>query len=160
MTTFRPLTRKAKQISHAECLELLDKERRGILSVNGDNGFPYSMPMNHYYNPEDGCIYFHCGKGGHRADALLRSDKVCFCVCEAGEKDANDWALHVRSVVVFGTMESIEDEGQIVRITTALSHKFTEDEAYIQNEIAHFASKTRLLKLTPLHVCGKRVKES
>ena len=33
-----------------------------MLAVNGDGGYPYASPMNHYYNPEDGCVYFHCGK--------------------------------------------------------------------------------------------------
>ena len=45
-----------------ECLHILKTEKRGVLSVNGDNDYPYGMPMNHWYNEEDGKIYFHCGK--------------------------------------------------------------------------------------------------
>ena len=81
---FRELSRKNKKISDNECFELLSNEKRGVLSVNGDNGYPYSMPMNFYYNNDDGCIYFHCGKSGHRLDSLKKSDKVCFCVYEKG----------------------------------------------------------------------------
>ena len=89
---FRELVRNNKKISDEECRKLLTRENRGILSVNGVDGYPYGMPMNHYYNAEDGCIYFHCGKVGHRLDALKCSDKVSFCVCEQGTKDDNDWA--------------------------------------------------------------------
>jgi len=59
---FRELTRKNKQIPHEECVTLLTRETRGVLAVNGGDGYPYAMPMNHFYNPDDGCIYFHCGK--------------------------------------------------------------------------------------------------
>lgn len=157
---FRELTRKQKQISTEACIALLTKETRGVLSVNGDDGYPYAMPMNHFYSPEDGCIYFHCGKTGHRLDSLQRSDKASFCVFEQGYREGEDWALHVRSVIVFGKIEIIEDMQQIVRISTALSRKFTQDESYIQNEIAQWGKATLLLKLHPAHMCGKLVKEA
>lgn len=157
---FRELTRKKQQISAEECTELLVKEKRGILSVNGDEGYPYAMPMNHFYDPEDGCIYFHCGRQGHRIDSLKRSGKASFCVCEAGYREENDWAYHVRSVIVFGTVEIIDDLQEVSRISRQLCYKFTQDEAYIEKEIRYYGKATLLLKLTPQHICGKSVKES
>ena len=71
---FRDLTRKKQQITTEECVELLKKENRGVLAVIGDEGYPYAAPMNHFYNEEDGKIYFHCGKSGHRLDALKAND--------------------------------------------------------------------------------------
>ena len=157
---FRELKRKNKEIGTEECLELLRRQTRGVLSVLGDGDYPYGMPMNHFYNDEDGALYFHCGKEGHRLDAIRKHDKVSFCVCEAGEREDGDWALRVRSVIVFGRIEIVEDRDAVVRIATELSHKFTRDEEYIRKEIESYASKTVLLKLTPAHICGKRVKES
>ena len=157
---FRKLTRRNREISREACVEILTRETRGVLSVNGDGGYPYGMPMNHFYNLEDGCIYFHCGKNGHRLDALKASDKVCFCVYEQGTREADDWAYSVRSVIVFGRMEVLEDLEQIVSITTALCHKFPCDEQYIKDEIAASGKNTLLLKLIPEHVCGKKIKEA
>ena len=157
---FRELARKNKQISREECLELLKKETRGILSVNGDDGYPYGMPMNHIYVEEDGCLYFHCGRYGHRLDALKRSDRVSFCVCEQGRRAEGDWAYLVRSVIVFGRMEIVDDADEIARVTTVLCHKFTQDEAYIKQEIERYGKATLLLKLNFEHMCGKQVKES
>lgn len=157
---FRELVRKNKQIPDEECIAILKKETRGVLAVNGDDGYPYGMPMNHFYNPEDGCIYFHCGRNGHRLDSLKRSDKVSFCVCEQGYRNAGDWAYNVRSVIVFGRVEMMDDLEEIIRISRQLCYKFTQDEAYIQKEIDHFAKATLLLRLTPEHICGKFVKES
>ena len=157
---FRELKRKNKQLSDAECAEVLLQQTRGVLSVSGDDGYPYGMPMNHLYHPEDGCIYFHCGKAGHRLDALLRENKVSFCVYDQGVREGDDWAFLVRSVIVFGRIAIIDDSEEIIRITQLLSRKFTQDEQYIQQEIQQHAANTLLLKLTPEHICGKRVKEA
>lgn len=157
---FRALARKKKQIPDGDAIALLRQEKRGVLAVNGDDGYPYGMPMNHFYNPEDGCIYFHCGRTGHRMDALKKTDKVSFCVCEQGSRDEGDWAYNVRSVIVFGRMEIIDDLEEVVRIVRQLCYQFTQDEDFIQNEIDQYAGATLLLKLTPEHICGKLVKES
>ena len=157
---FRELQRKNKQISIEECIELLRKETRGVLSVLGDDDYPYGMPMNHWYNEEDGKIYFHCGKSGHRLDALRKYNKVSFCTYDSGYREDGDWALHVKSVIVFGAIEIINDIDAIADITRKLSYKFTQDEEYIRTEIEKYAKATLLLKLTPEHICGKQITES
>ena len=157
---FRELQRKNKQISMEECIELLKKETRGVLSVLGDGDYPYGMPMNHWYNEEDGKIYFHCGKSGHRLDALRKCNKVSFCTYDSGYCEDGDWALHVKSVIVFGTMEIIDDMDTIADVARKLSYKFTQDEEYICTEIEKYAKATLLLQLTPEHVCGKQITES
>lgn len=157
---FRELTRKNKELPKEECIRLLEGETRGVLSVMGDGGYPYGMPMNHFYNKDDGKIYFHCGKGGHREDSLRKCDKVSFCVFNKGVKACGDWAYTVKSVIVFGHIEFITDMEKIIDITTKLSRKFTSDEECIREEIRLHAQKTVLLRLTPEHICGKYVTES
>lgn len=157
---FRELARKNKQLETQECIRLLREEKRGVLSVIGDDGYPYGMPMNHFYCNDDGCIYFHCGKGGHRLDALKRHDKASFCVYDSGSRADGEWALNIKSVIVFGKVEIIDDMEIITDISARLSRKFTDDEAYIAKEIAAFAHETLLLRLKPEHICGKRIKEA
>lgn len=158
---FRQMVRQNKQLTKEDCINILRKQKRGVLSVNGDDGYPYAAPINHYYNPDDGCLYFHCGRrtSSHRTESLRRSDKVCFCVTEPGKPIPGDWALLVRSVIVYGRMEIISDVDRIIPICTALSRQFTKDEAFIQKEIDRLAKGTYLLKLTPEHICGKQVEE-
>ena len=45
MTEFRPLVRIRQALSEEECLTILKTQKRGVLSVNGDNGYPYGMPL-------------------------------------------------------------------------------------------------------------------
>lgn len=157
---FRELMRKNKELSHEECLRILKEEKRGVLSVNGEDGYPYGMPMNHWLDEDDGKIYFHCGRQGHRLDALKKDGKVSFCVYDGGYRESGKWPLHIKSVIVFGRIEIVDDKEMVVAITTRLSHKFTHDAAYIQDEIAQHAHKTLLLALTPEHICGKAVIEA
>ncbi|MBO5228970.1 MAG: pyridoxamine 5'-phosphate oxidase family protein [Lachnospiraceae bacterium] len=156
---FRELVRKNKQLTMDECIEILKNETRGVLSVIGDDDYPYGMPMNHWYNEEDGKIYFHSGKVGHRLDALRRNDKVSFCTYDDGYRNEGEWAWNVKSVIVFGRMEVIDDMNKIADITTKLSYKFVQDEEHIKKEIELYGSKTLLLVLSPEHICGKLVKE-
>ena len=157
---FRELTRKNKQLSDETCIQILKAETRGVLSVLGDDDYPYGMPMNHWYNEEDDCIYFHCGIGGHRFDALQKHPKVSFCVYDQGTREAGEWAWKVKRVIVFGKIDVIDDLEKIIDITTKLSYKFTQDEEYIQREIKGAAHRTLLLRLKPEHICGKLVTEA
>ncbi len=157
---FRDLTRKKNEMPFEECIALLKNEKRGVLSVNGDEGYPYGMPMNHFYDAESGNIWFHCGKVGHRLDSLLKDPKVSFCVFDKGEKTEGDWALHVKSVVVFGKIEIVDDLETVSKIAAGLSRKFTDDEEYIASEIEKFGKETLLLKLVPEDIKGKYVTES
>ncbi len=68
--TFRDVARVKKRISDDDCKDILRNENRGILSVIGDDGYPYGMPLNHFYNDEDGCLYFHSGKKPKSADCI------------------------------------------------------------------------------------------
>ena len=56
---FRPMRRKKKEISTEAAKQLLLRERRGVFAVNGDDGYPYAVPVNFYYSEEEGKIYFH-----------------------------------------------------------------------------------------------------
>ena len=157
---FRELTRKNKELTKDECITILIQEKRGVLSVLGDNDYPYGMPMNHFYNEKDNSIYFHCGNDGHRLDSIKKHNKVSFCVYDQGLKKENHWELKFKSVIVFGTIQIIDDKNLITEITTKLSHKFTQDEIYIQKEIKSALHRTLLLKLTIEHICGKSVTEA
>lgn len=157
---FREMLRKKQQLTQEACIEILKKEPRGVLSVLGDDGYPYGMPMNHYYYEEDGNIYFHSGKNGHRVDALKHCDKASFCVYDGGFRRKGEWALNINSVIVFGRIELIEDQEKIYKIARLLSYKFTNDEEYIEREIQKSGPGTMMFALVPEHMTGKLVKES
>ena len=74
---FRPMRRAKKAIPDEAAKRLLQTERRGVLAVNGDLGYPYAVPVNFLYDEAAGKLYFHGARAGHKADALRRDARVC-----------------------------------------------------------------------------------
>lgn len=59
---------RKNEISKDECKKLLRKAHRGVLSIDGDKGFPYSFPMNYFYDENENRLIFHSGKKDIRLD--------------------------------------------------------------------------------------------
>ncbi len=154
---FREMRRFKQQLSEEECAELLRTVPRGVLSVCGDDGYPYGVPMD--FVCADGKLYFHCAKEGHKLDAILRNDKVSFCIMDEGYRDAGDWALRIRSVIVFGRMRVLEDAEERITRLRQLGQKYYPDAESVESEIDRDAARAVVLELTPAHITGKRVHE-
>ena len=107
---FREMRRFKQQITNEECIEILKNEPRGVLSVLGDDGYPYGVPLDHWYSESDGKLYFHCAKEGHKLDAISKCDKVSYCVMDnKGYRKEGEWALNIRSVITFGRICEVTD---------------------------------------------------
>lgn len=50
---FRGMRRFKQQIPESECIEVLRIAPRGIMAFHGENGYPYAIPMNQFYNEEE-----------------------------------------------------------------------------------------------------------
>ena len=105
---FREMRRKRQQLSPAECEEILRRGTSGVLAAEGDGGYPYAVPLSYIY--EDGRLYFHCAKAGHKLDAVRRNKKVSFCVIDRDTIVLEEYTSYFRSVIVFGEMRILEDE--------------------------------------------------
>lgn len=156
---FRELRRKKQALNTDECTKVLIEQTRGVLSILADNGYPYGLPLNHWYDPNTNKIYFHGAKAGHKIDSIKVYNKVSYCVHDTGYKEPNDWAYHVKSVVVFGKISIVEDEELIYTICKNLVSKFT-DDAYFKKEWDKASQSVCCLELTMDHISGKIVKEA
>ena len=156
---FRELQRIKQKLGRDECLAVLKGAKRGVLSVIGDDGYPYGLPINHFYDEETGKLYFHSGKTGHKIDAVRACDKASFCAMDEGVRMEGEWWLTFRSVVVFGRISFVEDYDEAIAVSRKLSLRFTDDEAYIQREIEQSGPRVLVFSLTPEHMTGKLVRE-
>lgn len=106
------MRRKERQMSDADALALLSSQNWGVLSVAGENGIPYGIPVN--YGFLDGKIYIH---HTNAADSLLTSlltqnSNVCFTVVGRHEVDEPILSTHYDSVILFGTAALVTDEDE------------------------------------------------
>ena len=155
---FRPMRRIKQQLSEEEALDVLKNAKRGVLSVIGDDGWPYGIYLNPHF--ENGRIYFHGAKAGHKIDALKKESRASFTVIDDGVKDEGGWAYTFKSVVVFGRVEFVEDQNEAVEICRRLARRFNPSEADIEDEIRRAAAHVQVFALIPEHITGKRVHEA
>lgn len=157
---FRKMRRSPQALTPEEITEVLKKETRGVLSVNGDDGYPYGVPLNHYYDEETGKLYFHGADFGHRVDAIRRDPKVSYCVFGQDYQKDGDWAKYVKSVVVFGKAELIEDLDEVIRWSRLLCSKFDCPPEYVDSEISKDAHRTLCFSIEIEDINGKLVHEA
>ncbi len=157
---FRAMRRFKQQISDAECIEILKTEKRGVLSLIGDDGYPYGIPINHFYDERDGKIYFHGAKEGHKIDAIKANPKASFCVMDKGYRKDGEWALNIKSVVAFGKVSLVTDSKKTEEICTKLVQKFTDDKEYLEKELKNALPRVQCFEFTIEHMTGKLVNES
>ncbi len=155
---FRKMRRFRQEISEEECREILKTEMRGVLAVKGEDGYPYALPMDFLYDA--GKLYFHSARQGHKIDALKADDRVSFCVYDKGFRKEGDWALNIRSVILFGRIRLMEDTEEVIPILRKFGLKYYPTEESVEKEIAKDGSRVQMLELTIDHMTGKLVNES
>ncbi|MBQ8927191.1 MAG: pyridoxamine 5'-phosphate oxidase family protein [Oscillospiraceae bacterium] len=156
---FREVARAKQALTREECLTLLKETRRGVLALQGEDGYPYAVPHNHWYSEEDGVLYFHSGQHGAKIDAIRRSDKASYCVMDEGTPVPDAWWLQFKSVIAFGRLEVVEDHARAIDISRALSLTFTQDRDYIEHEVEKSGPGVLVFALHIEHITGKRVTE-
>lgn len=156
--TFRPMRRFKQQLTVQECETILKDAYRGFLSVHGENGYPYTIPINFLY--KDNRIYFHSALQGHKIDAIKQSAKACFTVINNPVKQENDWWYHVSSVVCFGQVSIVEDHEERMEILKSFGQKYFPEGYDMEKDLKMNAHRAAVLCFSIDHITGKRVKEN
>lgn len=152
---FREMRRSRQLLDKAMCDEILERNTSGVLALLGDGGYPYAVPMS--YTWTNGKLYFHCAKTGHKIDAVRFCDKASFCVIDSDEVVPEKYTTHYRSVIVFGKIHVLEDDGDRRAALEELGRKYhpTGTPEELRAEIDSGFSAVMLLELAPEHISGK-----
>ena len=153
---FKPIRIKINEIDHSAAEALLQSNRRGIIAMNGDESYPYAIPINYFYDSDKRKIYFHGAKAGHKVDALKTSDKVCFTVYGNERIDESEY---VQSVVVFGRCRLLEAGPESIERLKEFAMKYYPDETLADEQIARNGRATQMYEITIEHMSGKQVQE-
>ena len=164
MAEFRAMRRNKQELAHDECVRILEKATAGVLSLIGDGGYPYGVPLSHVY--KDGSLFFHSALTGHKIDAIRAEEKCSFTVIEKDEVHPDEYTTYFRSVIAFGKIHIIEDEEQRLGALRSLGEKFNPgDHEGIEKEIGkHLTPDNRLqhvliLRMDIDHLSGKEAIE-
>ena len=156
---FRPIRKMKNEISIDEAKKLLHSSRRAVLAVNGDDGYPYAIPINYLYDEENQKIIFHGAKVGHKVDSLRKSDKVCFTVFGEETIKEEEWAPYLQSVVVFGRCHLVENNDEIIKLAKKFAIKYYPNEDMVNEEVTFAGMGVQMFEIEIEHFSGKEIQE-
>lgn len=154
---FREMRRIKQQMTDEECEELLRTVKRGVLSVHGEDGYPYGIPIDFIYR--NGKICFHGAKEGHKIDALKKDNHVCFTLYDAGVPSAERVGLNVKSVICFGRIRIVMDHKENIEIARAIGYRY-DPKDYVEEDLVRNGQRVQCLEMTIEHMTGKCINES
>lgn len=122
---FPAMRRKKQLLSQEETAAVLARGSSGVLALAGENGYPYAVPLSYVY--DGGRLYFHCARSGHKLDAIRRCEKASFCVIDQDQIVPEEYTSYFRSVIAFGRVRILEDEGEKRAAIEKLALKYAPD---------------------------------
>jgi nitroimidazol reductase NimA-like FMN-containing flavoprotein (pyridoxamine 5'-phosphate oxidase superfamily) len=154
----RKMHRIKQQLTDDECREILVRAPRGVLSLIGDEGYPYGLPINFLFDGDK--VYFHSARIGYKIDALKACNKASFCVMDEGTPEGNNWWLVFRSVIVTGTIRLMDFDETARAKLIALGNKYYPDERDVLSEVEKTKNSVQMLELSIESMTGKTVREN
>ncbi len=158
-TMFREMRRKNQLLSEKDSIAVLEKGTSGVLSLLGDGGYPYGVPISYVY--ADNKIFFHSAKAGHKIDAIKACNKVSFCVIDQDNVVPEKYTTYFRSVIVFGKIRILTDECELRDAIEKLAIKYhpKDDTANRNKEISKGLSHLCMMEMSIEHMTGKEAIE-
>lgn len=153
---FRKIRKIKNEIDKDAVDSLLHSCRRGVLSMNGEDGYPYAIPVNYYYDEANQKIYFHGAKAGYKVDCLKSCDKVCFTVFGNESIKDLEWAPYVQSVVVFGRCHLVDTNNEVLK---TFMMKYYPNVDLVDKVIEEDSKFVQMYEISIEHKSGKQVQE-
>jgi uncharacterized protein len=151
---FREMRRKKQLLAEAETIEILRTCTSGVLAVIGDNDYPYAVPLSYVY--QDGKLFFHFAKAGHKLDSILKNSKVSFCVIQTDDVIQKTFSTHFRSAIVFGKARLLTEDSEKKYALECLVEKYSPDyTSEGQSEIEREWNRVCVAEITIEHMTGK-----
>ena len=156
---FRDMRRIDRDKGSLAGIEILKNSDVSFLStISVDNGYPYTIPMNHVYL--DGNIYYHCSKKGHKIDNINENNKVCVSAVANYEFVPEKFTVGYKSVVAFGKASIVIDEDEKRKVLREVVKRYCTDYIEEGNEyIEKLFVITDIIKVVPEKIVGKASKE-
>lgn len=156
---FRPMRRKNREIPREQAQAVLKTARWGVLAMNGENGYPYAIPLNFRYDENEEKIYFHGARAGYKAEAIRACDQVCFTACGEETVKQEAWAPFVKSAVAYGRCHPVEDRDVAMEQLRRLAGKYLPDAETVEAEMVKAGKTAQMYVIEIEHLTGKEIQE-
>ncbi|GHU49743.1 nitroimidazole resistance protein [Clostridia bacterium] len=151
---FRRMRKVNKLLTKQDAEAILDRNTNGVLAVHGDDGYPYAVPLSYVY--AEGRIFFHGAVEGHKMDAILRNDKVSFCVVDHDDIAPEEFNTYFASVIVFGRARILERDEEKQAGLEFIVRKYSPD--YFEKGLDYIKAtwdRVNMFEIVIEHMTGK-----
>ena len=151
---FREMRSKANMLTNEEVENILKTSPNGTLALYGENGYPYSVPVNFVYS--DGKIYFHGAAEGYKLDCMKKDPHVSFSVIGKDDIAKENFTTLFSSVIAFGTIRVIDTMEEKIPVLEAMVGKYSAEFMESGNELIRKGCGSVSYELTIDHMTGKK----
>lgn len=160
---FRQMRRVSQKLTNEECKVVLENSTSGVLSLTGDNGYPYGVPLSYVYC--DGKLFFHSASVGHKIDSINKNDKASFCIIALDTPLEEKRTTLYKSIIAFGRIKVVDKAEDIKKICALLSNKFAPNKREICDEATEHLILSRSIVCLEMDIeelsgkCSRELKE-
>lgn len=155
---FRKMRRFVQELNAEECEELLKKGTSGVLSLLGDGGYTYGVPLT--FAHEGKTIYFHSAKSGHKIDAINKHSKVSFTIISEDTVLPDQSSTCYKSLIAFGKVHFAESDDEKRKALVTLGKKFSPQRTEaLRSIIEKKLSNTQVIIFEIEYMTGKEAIE-
>ena len=151
---FREMRSKANMLTNEEVENILKTSPNGTLALYGENGYPYSVPVNVVYS--DGKIYFHGAAEGYKLDCMKKDPHVSFSVIGKDDIAKENFTTLFSSVIAFGTIRVIDTMEEKIPVLEAMVGKYSAEFMESGKELIRKGCGSVAYELTIDHMTGKK----
>ncbi|MBQ1501740.1 MAG: pyridoxamine 5'-phosphate oxidase family protein [Firmicutes bacterium] len=139
----RKMHKIKRQMPEDAAKAAFEQGHHGTLAVNGDDGYPYAVPVNYVYM--DDKIYIHSAKVGYKIECIQKDSKVCFSAILDAQVVPKMVTARFTSVIAFGKASLVEDEDERYKVLKTFVDRLcgpgalTEGMTFLKKTISHTA---------------------
>ena len=151
------MRRKERQRDESFAWDVLKKAPFVTVSMIGEDGAPYSVPVNAVVDDAYRVLYFHCAGAGEKWEVLKTNPQVCLTAVSRMSIVPNEFDTAYDSAVVRGQAQVVTDDGERTKALLLLVESLDPKgmgglAAYMERCFA----ATQVVKIVPSQITGKQ----
>lgn len=164
----REMRRSKQKLSFEEAVEVMRAATSGVLALEGDDGYPYAVPISHVWCDERagqegefvGRIYFHSATSGYKIDSIMDDEKASFAVVTKDDVVPQEYTTYYRSAIATGRVHVLENDDERMRGLLALAEKYNPGQPQAADEeISGAFSRVAVIAFEVEELSGKQGRE-
>jgi len=117
-----PMNLPARERGEEWAWEQLEKSEYVTLAANGEDGFPYNLPLSTVRIGS--ALFFHTARKGTLGALLQEDSRVCVTCVTWAERNAEHTTMYFRSAMAFGRVSQVLEREEIKSVMTEFFNKY------------------------------------